>query len=73
MQFRVVSFTSLVIAVVLQALPGLRADEYRLYYLGGQSNMDGYGYSDKWHYDSAGYIDLGRQFAEAMANLERQK
>lgn len=44
MKSRVVSFTSLVIAVALQALPGLRADEYRLYYLGGQSNMDGYGY-----------------------------
>lgn len=44
MKCHIVSFTSLVIAVALQALPGLRADEYRLYYLGGQSNMDGYGY-----------------------------
>lgn len=28
-----------------------------------------YKYSDPWHYDSAGYIDLGRQFAEAIARL----
>ncbi len=27
---------------------------------------DGYGYSDPWHYDSAGYIDLGKKFAEAV-------
>ncbi len=30
---------------------------------------DRYGYSDKWHYDGAGYIDLGRRFAEALAGL----
>ena len=86
------------------------AADYHLYYLGGQSNMDGYGragelpddlqgpvwefgdvvraaqaawveadghaalvtttddygYSDPWHYDTAGYIDLGRQFADAL-------
>jgi hypothetical protein len=29
-----------------------------------------YGYSDRWHYDSSGYIDLGRQFAVALAKLE---
>lgn len=30
------------------------------------TTTDGYGYSDPWHYDSAGYIDLGKQFAEAV-------
>ncbi|MEM9658381.1 MAG: sialate O-acetylesterase [Planctomycetota bacterium] len=30
---------------------------------------DQYGYSDPWHYDSAGYIDLGRRFAEALSEL----
>ena len=34
------------------------------------TTTDGYDYSDKWHYDTAGYIDLGRQFAEALAGLE---
>ncbi|MEJ2596357.1 MAG: sialate O-acetylesterase [bacterium] len=29
-----------------------------------------YGYSDPWHYDSEGYIDLGRAFADAMYRLE---
>ncbi len=28
-----------------------------------------YKYSDPWHYDSAGYIDLGEKFAEAMHSL----
>lgn len=28
---------------------------------------DEYGYSDPWHYDTAGYIDLGRRFADALA------
>ena len=28
-----------------------------------------YGYSDKWHYNSAGYIDLGIEFAEAVSSL----
>jgi len=28
-----------------------------------------YGYSDPWHYDSAGYIDFGKKFAEEMAKL----
>lgn len=35
------------------------------------TSSDGYGYSDPWHYDSAGYIDLGRQFADAMMALRR--
>lgn len=30
------------------------------------TSTDNYGYSDPWHYDSAGYIDLGKQFADAM-------
>jgi len=34
------------------------------------TSTDNYGYSDPWHYDSAGYIDLGRQFAKATLNLE---
>ena len=32
-------------------------------------STDQYGYSDPWHYDSAGYIDIGSTFAEAMAGL----
>lgn len=32
---------------------------------------DAYGYSDLFHYDSAGYLDLGWQFAEAMLTLEQ--
>jgi len=31
---------------------------------------DTYKYSDPWHYDTAGYLDLGRAFADAMAGLE---
>ena len=34
------------------------------------TTTDSYGYSDPWHYDSAGYIDLGRQFARAALSLE---
>jgi hypothetical protein len=30
------------------------------------TSTDRYGYSDPWHYDSAGYIDLGRRFADAI-------
>ena len=30
------------------------------------TSTDSYGYSDKWHYDSKGYIDLGTKFAEAL-------
>jgi hypothetical protein len=33
---------------------------------------DSYGYSDPFHYDSAGYVDLGRRFAEAMASIRGQ-
>ncbi len=34
------------------------------------TTTDNYKYSDHWHYDTAGYIDLGKQFAKAMHNLE---
>lgn len=34
------------------------------------TSTDRYDYSDPWHYDSAGFIDLGRRFADAMADLE---
>lgn len=33
------------------------------------TTTDNYGYSDPWHYDSAGYVDLGQQFAEALLPL----
>ena len=31
-----------------------------------------YKYSDRWHYDSAGYIDLGVKFAEAVYQLNKE-
>lgn len=31
------------------------------------TSTDQYGNSDKWHYDTAGYLDLGQEFAQAMA------
>jgi len=34
------------------------------------TSTDEYSYSDPWHYDSAGYIDLGQEFADALAALE---
>lgn len=37
------------------------------------TSTDNYGYSDKWHYDTAGYIDLGKQFARKMAKLLSKK
>ena len=36
------------------------------------TSTDNYGYSDKWHYDSEGYIDLGEKFAEAIVRLRRR-
>lgn len=33
------------------------------------TSTDGYGYSDPYHYDTAGYIDLGKKFAEALHAL----
>ncbi len=29
----------------------------------------GYGYSDKYHYNTAGYLDFGKQFADAIAKF----
>jgi hypothetical protein len=34
------------------------------------TSTDGYAYTDPWHYDSAGYLDLGQQFADALHALE---
>jgi len=34
------------------------------------TSTDNYSYSDPWHYDSAGYLDLGRKFAEALQTLD---
>ena len=31
-----------------------------------------YKYSDRWHYDSNGYIDLGKKFAEAIYLLNKK-
>lgn len=36
------------------------------------TSTDGYAYTDPWHYDSAGYLDLGQQFADALHALENQ-
>lgn len=33
------------------------------------TSTDNYQYSDKYHYNSAGYIDLGKQFADAFRSL----
>lgn len=33
------------------------------------TSTDGYSYSDPWHYDSAGFLDLGRRFADALLSL----
>lgn len=37
------------------------------------TSTDQYGYSDTWHYDTAGYIDLGVEFAEAWKRLSSQR
>ncbi|MEL6844308.1 MAG: hypothetical protein AAFP02_13940, partial [Bacteroidota bacterium] len=29
-----------------------------------------YAYSDPWHYDSEGYLDLGKQFALALQTIQ---
>ena len=36
-------------------------------------STDKYSYSDPWHYNSEGYIDLGNKFAEALYNLDTKK
>jgi hypothetical protein len=35
-------------------------------------STDSYGYSDKWHYNTEGYLDLGKQFAKKMAELHNK-
>ncbi len=37
------------------------------------TTTDQYDYSDPWHYDSSGYIDLGRRFAEALFKMRRDR
>ncbi|MGD8780252.1 MAG: sialate O-acetylesterase [Ignavibacteria bacterium] len=34
------------------------------------NSTENYGYHDKYHYDSAGYIDFGREFARAVYKLK---
>jgi hypothetical protein len=34
------------------------------------TSTDNYGYSDPYHYDSAGFADLGRQFADALGGIK---
>jgi Carbohydrate esterase, sialic acid-specific acetylesterase len=34
------------------------------------ASTDAYGYSDPYHYDTAGYIDLGRKFADALQAIK---
>ena len=36
------------------------------------TSTDNYSYSDPWHYDSKGFLDLGEKFAEAIAGLRRR-
>ena len=35
------------------------------------TSTDKYGYSDKWHYDTKGYLDLGKEFAIGFQSLEK--
>ena len=37
------------------------------------TSTDSYGYSDPWHYDSPGYVDLGKQFAADLTKLQTRK
>jgi hypothetical protein len=37
------------------------------------TSTDNYSYSDPWHYNSDGYIDLGNKFAEAFTGIEIKK
>lgn len=36
------------------------------------TSTENYRYADEFHYDSEGYIDLGRKFAEAIVELEQR-
>jgi iduronate 2-sulfatase len=35
------------------------------------TSTDSYKNSDPWHYDTAGYLDLGKKFGEAVISLEK--
>ena len=35
------------------------------------TSTDSYGNSDPWHYDTAGYLDLGEKFAEALLTIDK--
>jgi hypothetical protein len=37
------------------------------------TSTDSYAYSDPWHYDSKGFIDLGNKFAEALYSISKKK
>ena len=37
------------------------------------TSTDNYGYSDPWHYDTAGYLDMGVKFADALISLLDRK
>ncbi len=34
------------------------------------TSTDRYSYSDPWHYDTAGYLDLGKEFANALLEMQ---
>ena len=34
------------------------------------TSSDDFGFSDFWHYDAQAYLDLGREFGDALADLE---
>jgi len=34
------------------------------------TSSDTYGFSDAWHYNAEGYLELGREFGDALADLE---
>ncbi|MFK7777963.1 MAG: sialate O-acetylesterase [Gimesia sp.] len=36
------------------------------------TSTDGYGYSDRWHYNTDGYLDLGKKFAQALWKLNQK-
>ncbi len=36
------------------------------------TETDDYNYSDPWHYDTYGYLELGKRFAEAITAIQRQ-
>ena len=38
---------SILIALILMISAGVQAKKYKVFYLGGQSNMDGFGYNNQ--------------------------